>query len=90
MWSTVKISKRVKSIKNKMIYDLIICKMIEIGFCVKSSDRLVIQNEYGILAYLLLADGSEYWWCDDGICYMHIGGLRRDRMLRYEPLDIRI
>lgn len=88
MWSTVKISKRVESIKNKMINDLIICKMIEIGFCVNSSDRLVIQNEYGILAYLLLADGSEYWWCDDGICYMHIGGLR-DRMLRYEPLDIR-
>lgn len=87
MWSTIKISKRVESIKNKMINDLIICKMIEIGFCVNSS-RLVIQNEYGILAYLLLADGSEYWWFDDGICYMRIGGLR-DRMLRYEPLDIR-
>ncbi len=88
MWSTVKISKRVERIMNKMIYDLIICKMIEIGFCVNSSDRLVIQNEYGILAYLQLADGSEYWWCDDGNCFMRVGGLR-DRMLRYEPLDIR-
>lgn len=89
MWSTVKISKRVESIKNIMINDLIICKMIEIGFCVNSSDRLVIQNENGIFAYLILTDGSEYWWCDDGCCFMRIGGLR-DRMLRYEPLDIRI
>lgn len=79
----------MKSIKNKMIYDLIICKMIEIGFCVNSSDRLVIQNKYGILAYLQLADGSECWWCDDGCCYHWYGDIA-DTMERYEDLDIEL
>lgn len=95
MSSTEEKSERAKSfaelmkkIVNNRINCLIISKMIETGFSVTSSDRLVIQNEYGILAYLQLADGSEYWWCDDGICFMRMGGLR-DRMLRYEPLDIR-
>ena len=79
----------MKEIMKNRINCLIISKMIETGFSVTSSDRLVIQNENGIFAYLILTDGSEYWWCDDGCCFMSIGGLR-DRMLRYERLDIRI
>lgn len=95
MSSTEKKSEHVKSfaeimkeIMKNRINCLIISKMIETGFSVTSSDRLVIQNENGIFAYLILTDGSEYWWCDDGCCFMRIGE-SRDRMLRYEPLDIR-
>lgn len=96
MSSTEEKSERAKSfaelmkeIVNNRINCLIISKMIETGFSVTSSDRLVIQNENGIFAYLILADGSEYWWCDDGCCYHWYGDIA-DTMERYEDLDIEL
>lgn len=82
-----------KDIKKKIMkhrfYCRIISKMIAAGFPVTSSDRLVVQNENGIIAYLILADGGEYWWCDDGCCYYWYGRIETT-MVRKEVLDIDI
>lgn len=30
---------------------------------------LDIVNEYGILAFAILEDGTEFWWLDNGECF---------------------
>lgn len=44
-------------------------KLLVSRFNILEGKEFYVQNAYGILAYMHLAQDMEYWWLDNGQCY---------------------